>query len=76
MAAYQGGSLFLNYFFQFVIRYYLISQNRSNVSGETERIYAFTDLKINGFGEIKQKKGIIRKQQAVEETEPDTVIKT
>jgi hypothetical protein len=39
-----------------LIRYYLISGNGYDVSGETESVYALADLKINGFEEIKQKK--------------------
>lgn len=33
---------------------------------ERYRVYAFADLKINVFEEIKQKKGSLEKQQDVE----------
>lgn len=67
------GSLLLNYFFQFVIRYYLISGNWYDVSGEKERVYALADLRINGFEEIKWKRGSLGKQQAVEKTVRQTL---
>ena len=51
-----------------MIRYYLISGNGYDVYGETESVHALSDLKINGFEEIKQKKGSLGKQQALEKT--------
>ena len=56
-----------------MIEYYLISGNGYDGSGETESAYALADLKINGFEEIKQKKGSLGKHQAVEKTVSQTL---
>ena len=64
---------FLNYFIWFVIIYYLISGSGYDVSGERESVYALADLKINGFEGIKQKKGSLGKQQAVEKAVSQTL---
>ena len=56
-----------------MIIYYLISGSGYDVSGERESVYALADLKINGFEGIKQKKGSLGKQQAVEKAVSQTL---